>query len=283
MKDLLTYPKRVRRVLFVRRGDAVDRIRERKGERDRKGGRESKRNLRCSSTCFSRQIDAEMEGSWRSVGRNNEDEYIPRLKYSLHRALSSLPLNLTKRLPPTTFKLIKQRTCRRFGWRFTIRYSHSSEFMIVYRFQAATPRGRISKELLCRWSPVERILTIRETRGNRTRSKEPLHNRCLSIIAWREKRRGTSMASDWGTRRRLETLRGSRALESIRVPWHTSGQIKFRSWNMPSLSRLFLSAILLAVCFISVSGLVQRWRYELPQDVYFVRRRDERKFCGLNE
>jgi len=50
---------------------------------------------------------------------------------------------------------------------------------------------------------MERILTVRETRGNRTRSKEPLYNRCLSIIAWREERRGTSMASDWGTRRRL--------------------------------------------------------------------------------
>lgn len=33
MKGLLTYPKRVRRVLFVRRGNAVDGIRERKRER----------------------------------------------------------------------------------------------------------------------------------------------------------------------------------------------------------------------------------------------------------
>jgi len=33
VKGLLTYPKRVRRVLFVRRGDAVDGIREKKRER----------------------------------------------------------------------------------------------------------------------------------------------------------------------------------------------------------------------------------------------------------
>lgn len=37
MKGLLTYPKRVRRVLFVRRGDAVDGIGERKREKARKG------------------------------------------------------------------------------------------------------------------------------------------------------------------------------------------------------------------------------------------------------
>lgn len=39
MKGLLTYPKRVRRVLFVRRGDAVDGIREKERKRkiERKG------------------------------------------------------------------------------------------------------------------------------------------------------------------------------------------------------------------------------------------------------
>lgn len=35
VKGLLTYPKRVRRVLFVRRGDAVDGIRGREREREK--------------------------------------------------------------------------------------------------------------------------------------------------------------------------------------------------------------------------------------------------------
>lgn len=37
VKGLLTYPKLVRRVLFVRRGDAVDGIRERERKREREG------------------------------------------------------------------------------------------------------------------------------------------------------------------------------------------------------------------------------------------------------
>lgn len=40
VKGLLTYPKLVRRVLFVRRGDTVDGIRERERTRERKRERE---------------------------------------------------------------------------------------------------------------------------------------------------------------------------------------------------------------------------------------------------
>lgn len=57
------------------------------------------------------------------------------------------------------------------------------------------------------------------------------HNRRLSIIARRRGKRGNV---EWhpiearAVARRSLSLRDSRALELIRVPWHTSGQIKFR-------------------------------------------------------
>lgn len=69
-----------------------------------------------------------------------------------------------------------------------VRYSYFPEFTFIITVSKWLHPWKVSNELLCRWSSTERILTVHKTRGNRTRSKEPLHNRCLSIIAWREER-----------------------------------------------------------------------------------------------
>lgn len=80
MKGLLTYPKRVRRVLFVRRGDAVDGIGEREREREKKGGRGREGGkVRGPYDVHLLAFHGRLTRKWKVLeevpGRNNQDEY----------------------------------------------------------------------------------------------------------------------------------------------------------------------------------------------------------------
>lgn len=78
--------------------------------------------------------------------------------------------------------------------------------------------------------PKDRRKDKREKRGEVSRGKETSapQSRRLSIISTGRKRGNVEWHPIEARAVARRPLRDSRALELIRVPWHTSGQIKFR-------------------------------------------------------